>query len=120
MDQLPRLTHGFCVERSSPTAARPDCSPCLHSLSGQTGRPYFHTQVLSKENLLQRPPRLRYTTLKSMHTYCLLFPLSCRTLRPEKLDYNNITGRYGRVIFSLCSHGQERSPSLSRSETVWM
>lgn len=37
-------------------------------LLGQTEGPYFHTQVLSKENLLQRPPRLRYTSVKTIHT----------------------------------------------------
>lgn len=52
---VPTADSCFLFVEVQSSAAQPDWNLCLHSLSGQTGRPYFHTQVLSKENLLQRP-----------------------------------------------------------------
>lgn len=52
---VPEADSWFLFGEVQFSAGWPDWNLCLHSLSGQTGRPYFHTQVLSKENLLQRP-----------------------------------------------------------------
>lgn len=52
---VPEADSWFLFREVQFRAGRPAWNLCLHSLSVQTGRPYFHTQVLSKENLLQRP-----------------------------------------------------------------
>lgn len=53
--RVPTADSCFLFVEVQSSAAQPDWNLCLHSLFGQTGRPYFHTQVPSKENLLQRP-----------------------------------------------------------------
>lgn len=53
--RLPEADSWFLLGEVQSSAGWSDWRLCLHSLSGQTGRPHFHTQVLSKENLLQRP-----------------------------------------------------------------
>lgn len=99
MDGFLRLTHGFCLERSSTAQAGPT-GTCVYTASqARLGGPIFTPRCFPKKTSCRGPsPKVHHT---ESHTYCLMFLLSCCMLQ-QHTCYNN-TERQGRTLWQ--THG---------------
>ena len=116
MDGFLRLTHGFCLERSSPEQAGPTGS-CVYTASqARLGGPIFTPGAFQRKPPAEAP-RLRYTTQKTIHTAsCSCCRVACfsspliRIIQKLSIGHYGRSARHGIYIqrksnISLCSRG---------------
>lgn len=99
VDGFLRLTHGFCLERSSPVQAGPT-GTCVYTASqARLGGPIFTPRCFPKKTSSRGPsPKVHHT---ENHTYRLMFLLSCCMLQLHTY-YDNTETQYRTLWQRLC------------------
>lgn len=100
MDGFLRLTHGFCLERSSPVQAGPTGTFVYTASQARLGGPIFTPRCFPKKTSCRGPsPKVHHTENR---TYHLMFLLSCCMLQLHTY-YNNTETQYGTLWNKHCN-----------------